>query len=785
MQRLRMLGGIDLTGSDGAEVDALLRQPKSVALLAYLAMPRPGTWHRRDLLLATFWPDLSQSRARTALRSALHVLRRHLDDGTIRTRGDDEVALDPERLMTDVAAMLDDVAAQERARALAQYRGQLLPGLYITDAPDFERWLDAERARLIETAVRTSASLVEERESAGDLVAAANAARHAAEMSPDDEGAARRLIALLDRVGDRGQALAAFERFRNRMAEEFGTEPSPETLALIEAMRARTAVGPERHTTSARRILATPPIAEPPSTIPRTSEPRSVAPIAGHGSTARRRSLALLGVVTLSLAGTIYLAARQRAAASAAAPAAAEGPMRRLVLLPVEVERGDSSQRYLATGLALGVSRRLDRLGGLAIRSGAATAWPASPMQDTSALGGIGNVALLRVTISRNRDSLDVRASLADSVTHVVRRVLTRRFAATELAEIESNVAAVVAGSILRVGTPFYPGRSLHAVEPESYRLTILGFHHVLVTGDAAAALASFVRATELDPLNARAWAGLSSVWAARTATDQVSLDEGVARATAAAERALAIDSTEGTALANLGAVRGLDGRSVAAGMPLIRRAIAFEPSNAESYMIAGGLNRYAHRWDEARDFTRRAHELDPLTPRYLEAEGSIEMCAGRPEASEQVFRHLLEQRPASNEGRIGLARTLAAQGRYDEALDAWRRRIPPSAASTPVEVHRGAGGRDAYFEAVHAEGRVLLDAFHRSTAGKRVSPLRLMLLQFQSGDSAAGFAALAAATRDRAHWIYRLPCFPALDEVRGTAHYRTMLSEIGVMPTR
>src|SRR5690348_10789138 len=111
MQTLRMLGSIGLTGSDGAEIDALLRQPKSVALLAYLAMPRPGAWHRRDVLLATFWPELSQPRARAALRSALHLLRRHLDDDTIRTRGDDEVALDAERLTTDVAAMLDDVAA--------------------------------------------------------------------------------------------------------------------------------------------------------------------------------------------------------------------------------------------------------------------------------------------------------------------------------------------------------------------------------------------------------------------------------------------------------------------------------------------------------------------------------------------------------------------------------------------------------------------------------------------------------------------------------------------------
>ena len=47
MHRLRMLGGITLSTADGREVDAVLRQPKAVALLAYLALPLPGTWHRR------------------------------------------------------------------------------------------------------------------------------------------------------------------------------------------------------------------------------------------------------------------------------------------------------------------------------------------------------------------------------------------------------------------------------------------------------------------------------------------------------------------------------------------------------------------------------------------------------------------------------------------------------------------------------------------------------------------------------------------------------------------
>jgi DNA-binding SARP family transcriptional activator len=66
MITLRALGGIGLTAADGRDFDGLLAQPKRLALLVYLASPRPGTWHRRDTLLGVFWPDLETGKARTA-----------------------------------------------------------------------------------------------------------------------------------------------------------------------------------------------------------------------------------------------------------------------------------------------------------------------------------------------------------------------------------------------------------------------------------------------------------------------------------------------------------------------------------------------------------------------------------------------------------------------------------------------------------------------------------------------------------------------------------------------
>ena len=239
MLTFRLLGGIGLTDPTGKELDALLRQPKHVALLAYLSLPQPGTWHRRDSVLGTFWPETDEAHARAALRSALYTLRNHLPDRVIRSRGDDDLSIDPDLLRTDVSALSDCFLAGRSAEVLTNYKGELLSGLFIGDAPAFEKWLDVERARVKGITRKAASQLSQQLELRGDLTGAIEAARQAYELEPDDESAARRWIALLDRAGDRSQAFAVYERFRNHMSEAFGVRPSAETVALLDAIRTR------------------------------------------------------------------------------------------------------------------------------------------------------------------------------------------------------------------------------------------------------------------------------------------------------------------------------------------------------------------------------------------------------------------------------------------------------------------------------------------------------------------------------------------------------------------
>src|SRR5262245_43800120 len=116
MFRLRALGGIDLRDPAGKPVAGLLQQPRRLALLAWLAV-RPDGFVRRDQLLPLFWPELDDARGRAALSQALHVIRRAIGPGLIRTRGSEEVGIDSEQLSVDVVDFTRATEAQDWAAA--------------------------------------------------------------------------------------------------------------------------------------------------------------------------------------------------------------------------------------------------------------------------------------------------------------------------------------------------------------------------------------------------------------------------------------------------------------------------------------------------------------------------------------------------------------------------------------------------------------------------------------------------------------------------------------------
>lgn len=758
MLSLRTLGAAGLHSADGGDVDAVLRRTKSFALLAYLAAPAPGTWHRRDALLAMFWPDADASRARTALRTALHALRRDLPTGAIRTRGDDDVQLDPALVTSDAGDLASASLQGDLARVLELYRGDYLPSFHAGVGVEFDEWIESERQRLRGLAIDAAARLTAVREAEGDIAGAIAAARRAASLSPDDEPAARRLAILLDRAGDRAQGLHVLDALARRIDSEYGAPVSAETRSLMQQLRAAPA--------PASRFVPAP--APAPRPAPR------VAPVRRRS---RRLAYAIAGATVLTV-GTLTLArVRDMRAAG--------DPDRLLAIVPMDNDTRDTALAYVATGIADGIGRRLEGIGGLQVRAIARSALPSAIRDDVPGLARRLRASLvLRSHLARVGDSLEVRAELHDAHAAEPVYITTERFTLHGLDEASRAIAASIAGALFRAPTPYVPRPAQSPVDPESFRLTVEGWHELLSTGNQARALELFDAATRRDPANARAWAGVSSVLAAQTATARIPLASGYDGVVAAAGRALALDSLQASALANLGIVRALRFQRVSAGVPLLEAAQAAEPANAEVFLVFAALYQRAHEWDRAIDLVRIARRLDPFNTFYLEAEATYELCAERPEAALRLLREDVSALPRGAGVKFGMTRVLARLGRYDEALDTWRASDAGQADSVIAAALARARGERGYWAVRHLEGAARVRALEaQQAAGHQVSPLVMMQALFAAGDTARGFAMLEPAARERYHPLYKLPCMPDFDEVRATPRFVQLQRQVGALP--
>jgi DNA-binding SARP family transcriptional activator len=236
---LRALGSLELECRGGSDVEAVLRQPKRMALLVLLAHGGTAARIRRDSLIGLLWPDSDQARGRHALRQSLYFIRSALGADLFAEGCEAEVGIREGVLACDVSEFTRHARGGRPDAAMSWYRGDLLPGFFLNGAVEFERWLETERIALRRMASSCCWELSDRHASAGDDAEAGAWARRAADYTPFDEAALQRLIRQLDRLGDRAGALKAFEHFAHRMAEEYAAQPSPETKALVASVRAR------------------------------------------------------------------------------------------------------------------------------------------------------------------------------------------------------------------------------------------------------------------------------------------------------------------------------------------------------------------------------------------------------------------------------------------------------------------------------------------------------------------------------------------------------------------
>jgi DNA-binding SARP family transcriptional activator/TolB-like protein len=363
MFTLRLFGGVALAkGMD--LVAGRAAQKRRLALLARLAAS-PHATLSRDKLIACLWPESSTEQARRLLSTSLYDLRQALGEDVIVSCGDD-LRLNPARLHTEVEDFEAALETGDWVRAVAVYAGPFGDGFHVTDAGEFEYWLEVQRERYAGRYREALERLAEEQAAGGDLLGAAGTWRKLAAEDPFNTRVALRLMRALDAVGDRAAALRHAEVHAGLLREELDATPDPEVEALAAQLREAPqpefgkvtgVVWPER-TLSDAVVASPPPPAQTPVPPTATDDGRRRSPLRVFGGRRpgnRRRGVMLLGLLALLVVGMAISVWKAR-------PVDAHST--RIAVLPFAYH-GSTEYQYLAAGMVDLLSANLDGTGGL------------------------------------------------------------------------------------------------------------------------------------------------------------------------------------------------------------------------------------------------------------------------------------------------------------------------------------------------------------------------------------------------------------------------------------
>lgn len=694
---LSTLGAIELR-HDGIDLRSVLSQPKRLALLVYLRVA--DGFVARDRLLALFWPESDDERARNALRQSLHFLRRSLGPDAVVGRAEQEVGIDADRVACDVVAFERALAEDRLEDALGLYRGEFLPGFHVDDTPELERWIDEKRRELARRAVEAALALSEREEERGEPAAAAVWARRLVALDPLSEAAVRRLMRLLARTGERARALEAFDELARRLGEELELTPSPETADLAGSIRAGDRPVPPSPTDLAAAGAphpvgaAVPPpsrppdpatVAEPPAAGPpvgrvtpdRTVPPDGHTPVDGPtppGSRGARRSRASAVAAAVAVGVLLVLASRV-APRPGAPPDPAPTATPAIAVMPFLDMSEDGRREYFSHGVAEELLNVLARVPGLRVAARTSSfAFEGSGATADSIGRALGVTHLLEGSVRTDGDRMRVTVQLIETRGgyHLWSETYDRSL--EEVFALQDEISREVVDRLRLELLPAGARADVRTVDPGAHELYLRGRHawNRRTAASLRSAIAYFEEAVARDPAYAHAWAALAEAFVVLPQYTGAGRDPWHRRAEAAATRALELDPYLAEPHAALGLLRTYDRASDAE--EHYTEALRLNPNYATAHHWYSIYFAERGRYEDQLREILAARSLDPLSPIIQVNVGKAFLHLRRYDEAVAAYHELVDMEPGFGFGHTVLAEALSAAGRHEEAAAAARR---------------------------------------------------------------------------------------------------------------
>ena len=767
--RLRTFGTLALAGpADDTLLGKHGHQHRRLALLAVLAAA--GEQGRsRDQLLLLFWPDGTQSRGRHSLEQLLYAIRSSIDEAVFA--GVNPVRLNPDVVSSDVGGFQSALARGDLEGAVEVYRGPFLDGFYLSDAPEFEQWLEAKRARLERSYSGALERLAQSAEATQDHATAVRWWRKLAETDPVSSKNASGLIRALMNAGDHAAALQYAEHYEAVVAQELGTSVGPAVANLVAEVRAKT------KTERIAVLESLPPPRRPrPHAAPVPADAMPVAQRQPERSPRRRSAPYAIGAVAIVVIIAIAAWLRTTLGHSTPLPAAE----RSIAVLPFANVSGDQQDAAFVDGLSEELIAVLARIPNLRVMA------PTSAFAFKNSSAGVRRIAgnlevsnILEGGVQKAGSRLRVQVRLVDARDGSIRwsEIYDREL--KDIFSLQSDIAGAVARELdLRLGESALAHIKRGSTRNvAAYELYIRGNDPVRFRTDsgARAALEYFRQALALDSNYAAAYAGLALMHKRIAFGDdpELSRPDRLALAEQAALKAIALDDSSGEAHEALSFIRR-DNYELASAETELKRAVALEPTNARFHEGLVQLYAMTQRPAEALVEARRALELDPLSPTANAEVANALLANDRCDEALAQLEKLRSLRPPLNRAGLIAAECYEQKQMWPEAIAEIQRITvnggPRGQAFLGYVL--GRGGRTEEARRILAE---MLDRSRRTNGGA----FDVALVYIGLADNDQAFAWLNKAVDDRSlgfEWMHTI-----VDDLQRDPRFEKLRRRIGL----
>jgi TolB-like protein/tetratricopeptide (TPR) repeat protein len=444
----------------------------------------------------------------------------------------------------------------------------------------------------------------------------------------------------------------------------------------------------------------------------------------------------------------------------------------------------DKENEYFSDGITEDLITALSKVSGLHVAARTSSFAFKGKNEDIEKIGAQLHVgAVLEGSVAKAGNQVRITAQLinvadgyhlwSDSYDRELRDIFAIR---SQVAQTVAKALQVTLGAGERQRLDQKPTEDM-----EAYQLYLKGRHAVgTFTPEGWRSGLEYLRqAIARDPSYALAHLGLAYYyWGAQDGW--LSGSESLPRLRESAGKALELDPSLAEAHSYLGIVHWSYDRDYAAARRELNTALAMQPELAFGHQLLGWYLVAMGHVDEGLAASRRAVELDPLSPETNTWFGMNLYIARRYDQAITQLRTTIARHPDYAYAHLWLGRAYARTGRFPEAI------------ATLENAHRRwEGSEGSEYEA--ALGRAYADAGNRIEAGKILDHMRersrtafvsaafLATVHAGLGEVDEAFTALGQAAAQHSYYVGWWKVDPELDPLRSDPRFTALLKKVGL----